>query len=362
MRVLVIMKRFGANKDMVMQNFGRQVRLFESLSKLGRKIDFLCPDYKKFENKDIKRNKINFYIRPYSPLNHFQFIKILKNLIKKNKYDFIVSTTDPLIGILGYRYSKKFDVKHIYDMQDEYSSYDAYKIPFIKNLDKKAVKNSDIVITVSDSLNKYVKKNRKKPTYTIQNGIDLGLFKKIDKSSARKILKLPKGRIIVYTGEISRFKGVDILIHAFNKIRQKYPNTYLLLSGKINKNINIKQKNIIFREFPKREELALGINAADVAVVPNPKNKFTEYCFPYKLCEYMACNVPIVATNVGDVSVLLKKNHGSLCKPNDVEDLSEKIIAALKRKRKVNYRNDLRQFTWKKLSKKLDKIIREIQK
>jgi len=45
------MKRFGANKDMVIQDFGRQIRLFENLKQ--HKIDFLCPDYTKKENKDI---------------------------------------------------------------------------------------------------------------------------------------------------------------------------------------------------------------------------------------------------------------------------------------------------------------------
>ena len=64
MKILVIMKRFGANKDMVMQNFGRQVRLFESLSELGHKIDFLCPDYKKFEIKNIKRKKLHQIVKP----------------------------------------------------------------------------------------------------------------------------------------------------------------------------------------------------------------------------------------------------------------------------------------------------------
>ena len=195
MKILVIMKRFGANKDMVMQNFGRQVRLFEQLSKLGHKIDFLCPDYKKRENKSIKKSGIIYYIKQYSILSHSQFVKTLKKLIRKNNYEYIIGSTDPLLGILGYRYAKKFNIRYIYDMQDEYSCYDSYRIPFVKYFDKKAVKNSDIVFTVSESLNKHIKKFRKKPTYTIQNGIDLKYFKKMSKEKARKILRLPKRKM-----------------------------------------------------------------------------------------------------------------------------------------------------------------------
>ena len=105
----------------------------------------------------------------------------------------------------------------------------------------------------------------------------------------------------------------------------------------------------------------MAINAADVAVIPNPRNNFTEYCFPYKLVEYMACNVPIVATGVGDVSLMLKKYKGSLCKPGDADDFSEKIIAKLEKNGRVNYSKDLRRFDWKVLAGKLNKIIMNLE-
>src|SRR3989344_3003245 len=65
MKILVIMKRFGANKDMVLKNFGRQIRLFENLAK-EHQIDFLCPDYTNRENKTIKKNGLRFFIVPVS--------------------------------------------------------------------------------------------------------------------------------------------------------------------------------------------------------------------------------------------------------------------------------------------------------
>ena len=355
MNILVIMKRFGANKDMVMQNFGRQIRLFEPLAK-RHKIDFFCPDYKKHENKDMRINNINYYIRPYSILKHFRLLKNLKKIIKKNNYDYIVGSTDPLLGILGHRYAKKFNIKYVYDMQDEYSCYDSYKIPFVKYLDKKAVKDSDIVLTVSESLNTHVKSFRKKPTCTIQNGIDLKAFKRMDKTKARKILKLPKGKIIIYVGEISKFKGVDILIEAFKEVKKTIPDGYLLLSGKILDNIDVKQDSIIYEEYPKRDDVITALNAADVAVLPNRKNAFSQYCFPYKLAEYMATGIPIVATEIGDSAIILPK-AGYLCKPDNEHDMAEKLIYAIKKNKKVSYSRVLRNLAWEALSKKLNKII-----
>ena len=355
MKILVIMKRFGANKDMVMENFGRQIRLFEPLAKY-HKIDLLCPDYKKRENKDIKRLGINYYVRSYSILGHFKFIKEVKKIIKKNRYDVIVGATDPLIGILGYFYSKKFKTKYVYDLQDEYSHYDAYKIPFVEYLDRIAVKNSDVVLTVSDSLNEHVKKFRKKRTYTIQNGIDLSSFRRMGKVKARKVLKLPKGRIVIYIGEISRLKGADVLIDAFKEVRKSVLDAHLLLSGKILNNINVNQNGIIYEEYPKRSEVIAALNAADVAVLPNKKNTFSEYCFPYKLLEYMAANLPIVSTDLGDASALLSKS-GYLCRPNDGYDMAKKLIYALKSDKKRDYGSLLKDLAWGNLAKKINRIL-----
>jgi len=360
MKILVIMKRFGANKDMVMDNFGRQIRLFENLAK-KHKIDFFCPDYTKKESRIIKRKGIRYIIKPASFISSLLFEKSLKKLIKKEKYNVIVAATDPLIGILGYRLSKKFNIPLIYDLQDNFESYDSYKLPFVRNLDKKVLKNADIVITVSTSLKKYISKIRKKSIFVIQNGVDLNLFKAMNKKNARKKLKLPlKSKIIVFIGHLEKLKGGKILLDAFRMIREKYPDTFLLLSGKIEKNMNIKQKKLIYKEFPERQEVVLGINASDAAVLPNPVNNFTKYCFPYKLIEYMACNVPIVATDVGDVSLILRKYKGSLCKPNNVDDLAVKIISKLKNLKKVNYKKDIIKFQWGTLSSKLDKIIKNL--
>ena len=285
-----------------------------------------------------------------------------KRLIKRNNYDFVVGSSDPWFGILGRIYAKKFKIRYIYDMQDHYHDYFTYKIPFLKYLDKEAVKDADIVLTVSDSLNGYVKKFRKKPTFTIQNGIELSQFKKIDRKIARKVLKLPPGKIIIYVGEISKFKGVHMLVDAFIEVKTVIPDAYLLLSGKILDNIDIKQDAIIYEKYPKRKEVLFALKAADVAVLPNVRNVLTEYGFPYKLLEYMAAGLPVVATKLGDASTILSRYDNLLCNPDDKYDLAEKLIYALKHGKKINYHEILKNLTWESLSKKLDTIIRKVSK
>ncbi len=354
MKLLVIMKRFGTNKDMVIEGFGRQIKLLEKLAN-KHKIDFICPDYKKFEKKDVRKRNMNFYIRPYSLLMHFGFVKELETLIKKNKYDAIISSTEPLLGLLGFFYAKKFSIRHIYEMQDDFRHYDSYKIPFVGYFDRKVIKKSDVVVTVSDTLKKRMMKFRDKPIVTIQNGFNAKEFKAISRSRARKILELPQGKIIVYIGEISRLKGGDILVDAFQEVKKSFPNANLLMCGRVLDNIPVTQEGIIFRQLSKRHDIIRALYAADVGVIPNRKNIFSKYCFPNKLAEYMAAKLPIVATNLGDTAALLKKK-GYLCNPDDSHDLAEKLITALKANKKMDYRV-LKYLTWEALSKKLDKVI-----
>lgn len=357
MKLLVVMKRFGSNKDMVLDNFGRQIRLFEPLAK-KHKIDFFCPDYTKRESKEIIRNNIKYVIRPASLLSYINLFKSLSSIVKQEKYDVIVATTDPIIGILCYKISKKYNIPLIYDLQDNFESYDSYKMPFVGKLDRKVLKEADVVLAVSKTLKGHILKIRKKPIYVINNGIEADLVKPINKNIARKKLSLPlKSKIIVFIGHLEKLKGGLLLLNAFKIVREKIPNCYLLISGKVEQGMNIKQKNIIFRDFPKREEVVLGINSADAAILPNPVNNFTKYCFPYKLVEYMACGVPIVATGIGDVSLVLKKYPGSLCMPNDAKDLAEKIIMQLGKGRKVNYGEEVWSRNWSALAGKMDKIL-----
>lgn len=358
MRILVLMKRFGANKDMVTQSFGRQVRLFEHIKKFGHDADFLCMDYKKFESKKIRKNNMDYYVEPFSLTKFNSFLKKLNLLLSTKKYDIIVASTTPVLGIIGYFYAKKYKIRFVYELQDSFEMYDEYQIPFIKQLDRHVTRNSDIVICNGQTLKNYVKRFRKKPTYVVENGVERGLFKPLDKIKCRKKLKLPlHAKIIVYTGHIARLQGFHVLLEAFDKVRKKHADSYLFISGNVDNDVNIRHENVVFEPLPKREQVAMAINASDVAVVPNPRNSFTEYCFPYKLVEYMACGVPIVATDVGNVSLLLKKYPGSLCRPDDVDDLGEKIIARVENYKRVDYNKILKNLEWQVLAKKLNKII-----
>ena len=360
-RILVLMKRFGSNKDMVKENFGREIRLFENIAK-KYEIDFVCADFHKKETFSIRKNGINFYVATANFVNPFPLLKFINKIIKNKKYDVVIPTTEPVLGIIGYFFSRKYGIPIIYEVQDNYEIYDSYKIPFIKMLDYHVIRNSEKVFFSNYALKEKLIHLRKDYCEVMENGVDLKTFRLIPKSKARKMLKIgQKIKLITYTGHISKDRGIDNLIEAVSQLRKNDKSIFLFLSGKAEHDIDIKREFIIYMELPKREELVKALNASDVLIIASSDNAFTRYAFPLKLFEYMAVNVPIVATAVGDVKRVLKNFKNSLCIPNSIEDLKNKIMLQLKSK-KVNYRNVAMNYTWERLARKLDKIITETTK
>ncbi|MDP7457702.1 MAG: glycosyltransferase, partial [Candidatus Woesearchaeota archaeon] len=119
-------------------------------------------------------------------------------------------------------------------------------------------------------------------------------------------------------------------------------------------------KGIIYKDDLNQKGVVQVINAADIVVIPNTDNAFTKYCFPYKCVEYMACNTPIVATNVGDVGIFLKQFPHTLCKPDDVEDLKEKLKYKLTHEEKIDYRKHIKKNTWDAIAEKLNTILKQL--
>jgi len=360
MKILVITSRYTATRDIIGEDFGRQTRLFEALKKLKHDIDFLCADYRQLENSNQKLHGINIFIRPFGLCHFLSFTKSLDDLLKKRKYDLLIATSDPLWGVLGYYYAKRYKIKFLYDLHDNYETYLTYKIPFFGLIDKKIIKKASIVTTVSKSLKKKISSIREEKVFVIENGADINIFKPKDKTKSRKKLNLPlKAKIIGYSGTLQKMQGIDVLLEAFNILKKNIDNVYLVLAGRKRiktEKLDLTGKGIIWLKDADQKKIVDLINAADVNVIPNTINEFTKYCFPYKVVEYMACNAKIVATRVGDVENIVPKN--CLCVANNANALAEKIKSKLNSKEKIDYRKTARKYTWDNIARKFDRVIR----
>lgn len=360
MKILLLMKRFSTNRDMIMENVGREVRLFSEINRLGHNVTILCADQTKKERKTTKLNGMPVEIYPFGLANTLKYAA--KAIEKAAANDIVVGATHPLLGYIAMRAARRNDKKMVYDIRDNYEAYNFTNLPLLKKgilprlINNRIIRNCDLAVCAGDELmRKVIRARRNRPVAVVPNGANTALFKHLDKQECRKKLSLPlKPKIIVYTGHLSKERGTDILIEAFKLVRQKYPEAILLLSGQKDKAINIDQPGIEYMDLPRRKDVALAINAADVAVVPHPENDATRYGIPYKLLEYMACNARIVATAVGDVKGLLAGHNEILAQPGNMQDLAAKLMEAIEMPGKADYSKIIAEYTWEKLARKLN--------
>ncbi|MFH1182139.1 MAG: glycosyltransferase family 4 protein [Candidatus Woesearchaeota archaeon] len=363
MRILIVTKRFSSTtgKDAVLQDFGREIRLGEALQK-RHSVTILAGDHERKEKFTRYMHRMRAEVRPFTLLKIPEFLGEARRFAKKS--DIVVGTTHPLFAFLAYL--AKGRKKFVYDLRDNYETYDFASLPLMRKgiigrtlmrlVNNFLIRKADLAVCVSQSLKSKVGRIRKGRTIVVENGIE-GMFKPMPMEKCRKALKLPENApIITYIGHVSAERGAKMLLAAFARIRSKYKDAVLLLSGKVDPEINIKQPGIIWLELPRREDVVMGINAANVAVLPQPENETSRYTFPYKLMEYMACNTRVVATAIGDVKEVLKDHPDQLARP-EAHDLAEKIIACLRKKGKADYNSIVEKYSWQRLGDKLEESI-----
>jgi len=142
--------------------------------------------------------------------------------------------------------------------------------------------------------------------------------------------------VVLYTGVIDEFQGIDNLLKSMTIITKEMPSTKLILAASIpneiqfNKHVALVQElglrnNIVFLEsFPFHELIHL-IAASHVTVIPRGE------CagFPMKLLNYMAAGKPVVAMR-GSAKILEDGENGLVA--DTWEELGEKILILLKNK------------------------------
>ncbi len=168
----------------------------------------------------------------------------------------------------------------------------------------------------------------------IPNGVDLEAFDHVSADSAiwSREMGIEKGeRIVLYTGHFYAWKGVYTLIDAAALLQA----TVVLIGGTaedrsaVETYIAEKQlRNVRIHPFVDHARIIVFLKSADVLVLPNTaeEERSARYNTPIKLFEYMAANVPIVASRIPSFSAYLEdQKNALLALPDDPRDLAKRI-------------------------------------
>ncbi|MBK7877275.1 MAG: glycosyltransferase [Planctomycetes bacterium] len=162
------------------------------------------------------------------------------------------------------------------------------------------------------------------------DGFEPERFAKLPKrAKARAELGLPTSvPLVVYTGGLLEWKGVDLLVDAARAL----PDAYFVIAGGMDADVKrLRQKagglaNVRIDGFQPPERVPLYLAAGDVGVAPNRSKPpiSARYTSPLKVFESMAAGLPLVASDLPSLRELLTHEKDAwLVAPDDAGALAE---------------------------------------
>ena len=308
-------------------------------------------------------------------------LKILNCALKGNYDLFHCHEIDPLLYsiILKLLTGKKI----IWDCHEDYPSLISTKIRLNGDVTSKpglewlisliiriGLLNISAIITVVPPLVKRYK--RIKPTFLIPNFPKSELFNQKCYSNDVKNIYLNR-KVIVYQGGIKAGRGLGKLLLAVEIIIQKIPNVlFVVVGGEIEDSgwnnqvktfLNKNKNNLLITGWVEHANVAPYLVHADVGVVLNRATHYNNLIgLPNKLYEYMACGLPVVASNMPQMANVIKKHEcGISVDPENETHIAEAILKILSNQKIYNEKKK-KELNWEMCEKSLKKIYLELLK
>jgi glycosyltransferase involved in cell wall biosynthesis len=190
-------------------------------------------------------------------------------------------------------------------------------------------------IFVSNKIFQKSKANGK--SSVIPCGINLDVFYPIDMKEAREKLNMDqRKKYILFSSSFDRAEKNSSL--AFTAVKKMQMNCELL---------ELKNRG--------REEVNLLLNASDLLLLTSISEGS-----PQVIKEAMACNCPIVTTDVGDIREVIDGTNGCYITTFDPADVAEKINLAFEFNKRTKGRDKIQHFDNKIIAEKVYRVYNQI--
>lgn len=375
------MKKIGIFTGFFLPHLGGVERytdkLSEQLKKLGYEIVIITSNHDNLEK--IEENKYKIYRLPiYNSLKQRYPIpkknKEYKQLIKQienEKFDYIICNTRFYLNTqLGVKLAKK---QHIPVLLIEHGSshfsinnkvldyFGGIYEHFLTNLIKKKVTG---FYGVSNRCNQWLKHFKINAKGIFYNSIDKECYEKF---SSKKYKYNFKDKIVItYAGRVIREKGVYLLLDAFNKLADQYPNIVLVIAGDGPILEELKEKynhsRIHFEGKLSYDEIMPLYNATDIFVHPS---MFPEG-LPTTILEAGIMKCAIIATDRGGTTEVINNKKLGLIAEENTEDVYKKIKYLLDRPTEIErfkeniHNRIINDFVWENTAKIVNKELEKL--
>ncbi|NEP58706.1 MAG: glycosyltransferase family 4 protein [Symploca sp. SIO2G7] len=231
-----------------------------------------------------------------------------------------------------------------------------------------------IAVTVAEPIRESMIANGMPPEKVIKlhngfNQVFLARHPEAAKIWREKLLVNQRRQLIVYSGALRKFKGINLLI----EIAKEMPQVQFALAGGNPSEVQHYQQlaqekqtpNVKFLGHMPQNQLASLLQAADILVHPHRSGNAAATTSPLKLFDYLASGTPIVATEIPPLMEFKSSNAiAGWCEPDNPTQLAQclqQVLATHPRKIE-GYTDNLdfvRQFSWENRIRKIISYVED---
>jgi glycosyltransferase involved in cell wall biosynthesis len=182
-----------------------------------------------------------------------------------------------------------------------------------------------------------------------------------------------EGPVLLYVGRFTDVKRIPLLIRAYARARERFPvRAPLVILGGYPGEFEGEHPQRVIEESGARDvflpgwrghdDLALGLNAADVVVLPSVHEQFGQV-----LIEGMACGLPVIAIdNHGPATIVEHEQTGLLIPPDDEDAMVEALVRIVsddeerRRMGETAYERSRSRYSWPALAERVARVYEDV--
>jgi glycosyltransferase involved in cell wall biosynthesis len=315
------------------------------------------PIFEKIDNfyihrlKPWKNQKANYFFSFPAFFSPF-WNKFLKKIVKDNEIDLIIVRDLPL-AIAGLRIGKHFKKPVIFDMAEDYVSmikeiwekkkYNGFNI-FVRNpyfarlVERFAIKRFDhIFVVIEEAIQVVLKAGGSFKKVTIVSNTPT--LESIKNESDGKLINISNRYSAIYVGGITLGRGIQIVLESLPEITKTIPDFLFVIVGtgyaidtlkKIVKCTKM-DYHVYWVGWADHKDIYKYIRSSKVGIIPHEVSAHTNTTIPNKIFDYMACGIPVIASNAIPMNrIIAEEKCGKVFKNGDNTDLVRVLIELYK--------------------------------
>jgi glycosyltransferase involved in cell wall biosynthesis len=323
----------------------------------GYEVDVICLRYEsepavdeqygvKIHRVPMKRHRghgLLFQLLEYLAFFVLAFVKLLI-LHFKRRYGAIQVHNPPDFLIFMALIPKLTGAKLILDLHDlmpefyadkVHTGMDSWPVRIVRWQERAACRIADQIITVTDVWQETLI-GRGVPAgkvNVVMNVADSRMF--FREAPATEDAPDKSGFELIYHGTFTYRYGLDLMIRALAEVRPSIPGVHLTLLGqgdarepliKLVEELKLEECVHFSPRTYRIEQLPPLIRQADVGIVANRNDVFTDGLLPTKMMEYVALGTPVIAARTSTISAYFDDDMVQFFEPGNVASLAQSII------------------------------------